>query len=118
MNHLVLRGVPCKYQAKPMRFGPSSCVNPKLIPFWYTFRTNPQINATFHLAQRFFVCKTKALPMPLEFPFFLVRTEMSWCSPAHCNTPKTPSQNQGSKLSSSTMIPRMTMVADLTHSED
>ena len=35
--------------------------------------------------------------------------------PAYCMVLETTFRNQGSQLSSSTMIPKMTVVADLTH---
>ena len=39
-------------------------------------------------------------------------------SPAHHMVVETTSRDQGSELSSSTMIPQMTVVADVTRSED
>jgi hypothetical protein len=47
--------------------------------------------------------------------FFLSRPKMSWR--AHRMVLETTSRNQGSGLSSATMIPQMTVVADLTRSE-
>ena len=42
--------------------------------------------------------------------FFLAQTKMSWRSLL--------TSHQGSELSSATMIPQMTVVLDVTHSED
>ena len=45
--------------------------------------------------------------------FFWVLTKMSWRGPLTSQYSR-----QGSELSSATMIPQMTVVADLTRSED
>ena len=50
--------------------------------------------------------------------FFLGPDQDELAYPAHCLVLETTSRNQGLELSSSTVIPQMTVIADLTRSED
>ena len=52
----------------------------------------------------------------LHFFYGPDQDELAW--PAPCMVLETTSRNQSSELSSSTMIPQMTVVANLTRSED
>ena len=58
------------------------------------------------------------LTSPDGYSFFFGPDQDGLAYPAHHMVLETTSRNQGSELSSSTMIPQMTVVADLTHSKD